>query len=51
MDCGDTYTISLENTETGTDFEDGIYYADNLPAEYKEEDLMTIDRYTFRLKI
>lgn len=40
LDCGDTFTISLENLDSDSDFEDGIYYADNLPAEYKEEGVL-----------
>jgi hypothetical protein len=40
LDCGDTFTISLENLDSDSDIEDGIYYADNLPAEYKEEGVL-----------
>lgn len=39
LDCGETFIISLKNFETSSEFEDGIYYADNLDPEFKEQGL------------
>lgn len=38
-DCGEIFIISLKNIETGSDIDDGIYYADNLDSEYKVQGL------------
>jgi len=39
MDCGETFIISLKNIESSSELGDGIYYADNLGSEYKEQGL------------
>ena len=35
IDCEETSTISLKSIDTESDFQDGIYYADNLNLEFK----------------
>ncbi|MFZ7133390.1 MAG: hypothetical protein ACOWWR_13640 [Eubacteriales bacterium] len=39
QDCGETFIISLKNLVASSELEDGIYYADNLDSEYKEQGL------------
>lgn len=35
IDCGETYLIELTGLSGEVEFENGTYYADNLPSEFK----------------
>jgi hypothetical protein len=39
IDCGDTFLIDLRNLSDDSEFENSIYYAFNLPSEFKVADL------------
>jgi hypothetical protein len=39
IDCGDTYLIDLTGLESDPEFDEGIYYANNLPEELKKANL------------